>query len=523
MSSVKNVWSISYPSGYAFRPNCDFQIMYQNIGARVDVIINSVQNNGIHSNFVNGFYEINKLAIKYTGEPFKTCNFINIIMTITNNDNKDIKYSICNRFDTAINGADGHSANGLPGYKGWRGKNDDKYIDFYFNNSYKVTSASSSHFNSYGSPFAKSAPYNELNTDFSSSGLTINWEDRIIGPGEVQEIRYSIGYGDYITGYTFNLYTNTSMSHPPGSEANVSISFTDSFFGDKITITRIIDDKSRTQIYDEIDNGNLLKFDDKFLVPSKIGYHDVKYIVTNNASIPIEKNVTILVNTPPTLILIDHLFKLYKSNEEVLINVTIYDDTYVTFHILIDSNEILSERVECQAQNINQTFKIQIPNGNLNSKHVISLLCIDEFGEVSEKISQEYVLNTPVPPEFKINNSFSYIQTPLSVVNISGEVRYMNGQNIACFSSMISNKYMETYSCDYINSEWKPFAFERQIPIVLGGIYKLVIEAVDGNYRKWNAYEQYFAIAIIPLKTCPIYGCHIPYMHLALYVIINQN
>lgn len=150
MTSVNNVWSVSYTSGKAFVPSCDFQFLADNKATYVDIKINSGSATHISEKFTNGIYTHENLEIRFSHEKFKTCNFVSIIMTITNKGSSSMKYSIDNCFDTAILGQNTHSASGLPEYRGWRGIYNDKTIDFYFNNSYKVTSATSYHKNNNG-------------------------------------------------------------------------------------------------------------------------------------------------------------------------------------------------------------------------------------------------------------------------------------------------------------------------------------------------------------------------------------
>lgn len=491
--------------------------MWFNIGVYVDIIYNYVQENGIQSKFVNGICNYKNLEIKITGEKFSTCNFINIIMSITNKGSSTITYSINNKFDTSM-GGDYHQGSGLPGYKGWRGMGNGKTVDFYFNNSYKVTSATSSYHTGFNY-VDKEPPVDDKST-FRTTGLAINWENKIIKAGETQEIRYSIGYGEYIIGYDLNIVGNFSKSYEPKSLANLSILINDVYYGDTITIKRSINDAKNEIVYNKLDNGKPLQIFDIFKLPSRTGWHNITYTVTNNENISNEKTISILVNKLPTISLIDKLYKVYSTNEEVLLNVSFFDDTNCKFYLNIDSTEIFTENVICMSKIVNKTFKFKIPEGSLNSKHKIDLICYDEFSFPSNTVTHEYILNNPTPPEFNISNAISYIQTPLSIVNISGEARYPAGITSACFTSSISNKYISGHKCNQFSSEWSPFSIERQIPSIIGGIYLLSVKVVDGNNRPWPVYEQSFAIAILPIRSCTVFGTH---MHLNYYALFTLN
>lgn len=130
----------------------------------------------------------------------------------------------------------------------------------------------------------KTDPINDKDT-FSSGDLAINWEDRTIAAGETQVIRYSIGYGPYVFGYLFDVKANFTKSYEPNTDMDINISIDETHFGEQIKITRQIDDGSTSTIYNSIDNGKEFLHTDFLHLPTKIGWHKIKYSVSNNESI----------------------------------------------------------------------------------------------------------------------------------------------------------------------------------------------------------------------------------------------
>lgn len=293
-------------------------------------------------------------------------------------------------------------------------------------------------------------------------------------------------------GGIFATFPNDRNAFAPFSFIDVNITVINSLNG---TVYREIDFMDRLKLITL--NEFKGSFIDSFQLPNRLGYHYINYILANSTDDTKIYNRTfkIIINDPPRIKSLIEPKPYFNVGENVNIPIEVHDDSSVNLSCFIDNVLIDRKEVVCNNKIKRENINFKIPPNDKDSVHNISIIGLDNYSLVSNKIEFQYKIWGKISPDLEIDHKFNAFYKENDLIKVTGRVRNMNISNDVLLVSSINNTNVISYGRQKIkDTSWKDVTFYVRVISNRDSVNTLRLYCIDNYQGISNTFIHTFSV-----------------------------